>query len=338
MIKQEKSTFLRQLNAFLGSWKGTIIIVLVLIFFVMQAFTIPTRSMVGTLYEGEFLFVKKFVYGIPIPRIPWAEVAILPDFFDNGHLIEGKRPQRGDIVVFIPPHEPKQYYVKRTFAVGGDEVIFDESGFYLHPFEGDEYVKEHYKDFVIVERMGKLFVKEPYRAKGIHYQPFYYNLTDARIYQEDEQGELYERVCVENAGEINAGDGSQNCHLWERRYSDKPLETFIKDSNNAYHKMKSLGSMVSMKDLGDAFYQRIDDDEFFMIGDNRNNSGDSRFWGSVPYRNIIGQPWFIYFSLNKANSEEARADIDKKQRYTIRWNRMFKTVSQLEAQADYNKQ
>ena len=52
--------FLSALWAFASSWTGTIVIVLILIFFVMQAFVIPTRSMVGTLFEGDFLFVKKF--------------------------------------------------------------------------------------------------------------------------------------------------------------------------------------------------------------------------------------------------------------------------------------
>lgn len=46
------------------------------------------------------------------------------------------------------------------------------------------------------------------------------------------------------------------------------------------------------------FYKKINDDEFFMIGDNRDNSSDSRFWGSVAYKNIVGSPWFVYFSLS----------------------------------------
>ncbi|WP_334096701.1 hypothetical protein [Helicobacter typhlonius] len=50
----------------------------------------------------------------------------------------------------------------------------------------------------------------------------------------------------------------------------------------------------------------------------------------MPYKNIIGQPWFIYFSINKANSQESGADEDKSRRYTIRWERMFKSVEGLE--------
>ena len=83
-----------------SSWTGTIIIVLVIMSFIAQAFVIPSGSMKNTLLIGDMLFVKKFTYGLPIPRIPWLEIKMLPDFNDNGHLIEGDRPKRGDIVVF----------------------------------------------------------------------------------------------------------------------------------------------------------------------------------------------------------------------------------------------
>lgn len=320
--------------AFTSSWTGTIIIVLVLIFFIMQAFVIPTRSMVGTLLEGDFLFVKKFSYGIPIPRIPWLEIDILPDFANNGHLVEGERPKRGDVVVFIPPHIEKTYFVKRVFAIGGDEVIFDKDGLYLHPFEGDEYVKEHYSSHIIVERLGKLFVKDPYMPHhpGIAYTSvFYQNPYSRERYLSDKNGKLYQRFCIENTRNANIGDGEDGCELWEKVYSTEPLESFVEDKNIAYTSMRNGETPSSMIRLdGDIFYKQINEDEFFMIGDNRNNSLDSRFWGSVPYRNIIGQPWFIYFSINKANSQEADADTDKSKRYTIRWDRIFKTTKGLE--------
>ena len=319
--------------AFASSWIGTIIIVLILIFFVMQAFVIPTRSMVGTLYEGDFLFVKKFSYGIPTPRIPWLEVSVLPDFNGNGHLVEGQRPKRGDVVVFIPPHLEKTYYVKRTFAVGGDEVIFDEEGFYLRPYEGDEYIREHYSGYVLVEKLGKLFIKEPYMGEhiGIHYQVMYRDFNNGRVYLSDKEGKLYQKICVQNKGAVNIGDGEESCDLWKREYVNVNPDKLIMDTNSTYSRMMDLPPMyISMSRIGDMFYKKIDDDEFFMIGDNRNNSLDSRFWGSVPYKNIIGAPWFIYFSINQANSQESGADEDMSRRYTIRWERMFQSVQSLE--------
>lgn len=327
--------FLNKIWAFASSWTGTIIIVLLLIFFVMQAFVIPTRSMVGTLYEGDFLFVKKFSYGIPTPRIPWLEISIFPDFKNNGHLIEGERPKRSDVVVFIPPHIEKTYFVKRVFAVEGDEVLFDKDGMYLHPSEGDEYVREHFSGYVIKERLGKLFVKEPFEGQhpGIHYENIYYEKNNPeRLFYADKQGKLYSRFCEQNSGEHNIGDGESECNLWRKNYTDKPISDFIEERNFAYSRMESSG-YSSMQRLSDGtYYKKIEPDHFFMIGDNRNNSFDSRFWGSVAYKNIIGKPWFIYFSLTKSNSREFGADEDKTKRYVIRWDRMFKSVETLEEQ------
>ena len=80
---------IKKIKDFSNSWTGTIIIVLFIIFFVAQAFVIPSGSMKRTLLIGDHLFVKKFAYGIPTPTIPWLELKVLPDFNGNGHMIEG---------------------------------------------------------------------------------------------------------------------------------------------------------------------------------------------------------------------------------------------------------
>jgi len=278
-----------------STWTGAIIMVILLIFFVAQAFVIPSRSMVGTLYEGDLLFVKKFSYGIPIPRIPWIEIAVFPDFRGDGHIFRGDMPKRGDIVVFIPPHKQKTYFVKRAFAVGGDEVIFTRDGMYLHPNEGNEYVKKHYADFKMIKMQDKLFVFEPYSKEhlGINY----------------------------NEG-VSAFAVMSDIYLVSKSLGISPY-TY------------SDGKGISMKAIEEQnkvsfFYKKINEGEFFMVGDNRNNSEDSRFWGSVAYKNIIGQPWFTYFSLNLAGSIEADTINNPKERYNIRWERMFKSISSLE--------
>ena len=121
-------------------------------------------------------------YGIPTPRIPWLEVKILPELNDNGHLITGDGPARGDIVVFRYPNDDKTHFVKRCFATSEDEIVFTEKALYLRPKEGDSFIKANCRENLngkeskfgyscsdIAELDGKLFIKEPYRFSGIHY-------------------------------------------------------------------------------------------------------------------------------------------------------------------------
>ena len=276
--------FLSKLYKFSSSWTGTIIIVLFLIFFVVQSFVIPSGSMKRTLLIGDFLFAKKFSYGTPIPVLPWLQIPLTPDFNGNGHLIEGDKPKREDIVIFLYPRDGKTHFVKRCVAKGGDEIIYQDKHLYLHFSEGDEYIKKNYPSEKIKEMRGKLWVDNPYMSKypGIQYAPEHNNAFLNLIQRPNDMFPIY----VKELGDI----------LYESQ------------------------SGVSMN----AFYKKIEKDHYYMMGDNRDNSSDSRFWGSVPYKNVIGKQWFIYFSW----------DNDKK---IVRWDRLgtFIEDSQFNQPTDY---
>ena len=270
---------LKKLINFSNSWTGTIVIVLLVIFFVAQAFVIPSGSMKKTLLIGDHLFVKKFSYGIPTPHLPWIEIPVLPDFKGNGHLIDGEKPKRGDIVVFRYPKEPKVHYVKRCLALGGDEIIYQDKHLYLRFHEGDAYMKENFPKEKLHTLGGKLWVLNPFedKFKGIQY---------------DQDVDLFAQMRMFlAAGELDM----------------KPaiVEELPKSMNSDFN----------------AFYVKVPENEFYMIGDNRDHSNDSRFWGSVPYSLIVGKPWFVYFSWDED--------------YKVRWNRIGRFIDTIENSTEF---
>jgi signal peptidase I len=314
--------FLYKLYRFSSSWTGTIIIVLFLIFFVAQSFVIPSGSMKRTLLIGDFLFAKKYSYGIPTPHMPWLEMPLLPDFNHNGHLIEGPRPQREDIVIFRYPKNEKIHYVKRCVAVGGDEILYQNKKLFIHFVEGDEYIKNHYPKNKIKQINGKLWVENPYMDKypGIQYAPEGANIFEILLQY------------------ISVGE----------KVDVKPV--MIEGLGGTTYEIG--GNLVN------ALYTKVPQDSYYMIGDNRDNSNDSRFWGSVPYRLIVGKPWVIYMSLEHRSYEQVLngnatgggkdhaglkrvcgdISIESKeceakwnaQRYKVRWKRVGQFIDDLE--------
>ncbi len=97
--------------------------------FVIQAFKIPSGSMIPTLLVGDHLFVNKFIYGT---HIPMTDIFLLPL----------KEPQRGDVVVFVPPHDRDKDYIKRVIGVEGDTIkIIDKQVFVNGDALDESYVQ-----------------------------------------------------------------------------------------------------------------------------------------------------------------------------------------------------
>jgi len=275
--------FLSKLYRFSSSWTGTIIIVFFLIFFVVQSFVIPSGSMKRTLHIGDFLFAKKFSYGTPIPVLPWFQIPLVPDFNNNGHLIEGDKPKREDIVIFLYPKDGKTHFVKRCVATGGDELIYIDKHLYIHFSEGDEYIKKNYPANKLKTIRGKLWVDNPYMSTypGIQYEP-----------EHD-----------------SAFDNLKKYYFYHRDIDVSAI--YVKELNSVNFTRKGGGKTMN------AFYKKVEKEHYYMMGDNRDNSSDSRFWGSVSYKLVIGQPWFIYFSW----------DNDKK---AVRWDRLGTFIDDLQ--------
>jgi signal peptidase I len=96
------------------SFFPVILLVLVIRSFLFEPFRIPSDSMMPTLYDGDFIFVSKYSYGLRLP-------------VTNTLLIPTGTPQRGDVIVFRLPPNPKINYIKRLVGLPGDRVRVDEN-------------------------------------------------------------------------------------------------------------------------------------------------------------------------------------------------------------------
>ncbi|MDP7039144.1 MAG: signal peptidase I [Myxococcota bacterium] len=113
------------------SLESIIVAVLVALFlrsFVVEAFKIPSGSMIPALAIGDQIFVNKFLYGLRIP-------------FTSIRLVEFDKPKRGEVIVFICPLEPHEDYIKRVVGLPGDEIAVREGQILIN----EKPIKRKYK-------------------------------------------------------------------------------------------------------------------------------------------------------------------------------------------------
>lgn len=181
--------------------------------FFVEAFKIPTGSMENTLMVGDFLLVNKAVYGSDIPTTHLR----LPAF----HV-----PERGDVVVFLPPHDPTKNYVKRLVGLSGDTL----------------------------EMRGKVLFRNgtPQREPYVrHIDPF---------------SDPYDPAMEWQTAYLAPGSGRPGRYRPSR---------------------DNWGPIV------------VPPGKLFVLGDNRDKSEDSRYWGFVDVRAVRGRPMFVYYSFQR---------------------------------------
>jgi len=116
IIERKKSGLRENVEAILIA----VVLALFIRTFIVQAFKIPSGSMMNTLLIGDHILVNKFIYGVKIP-------------FTNGkNLIPIFDPQRRDIVVFKYPEDPEKDFIKRVVGVAGDTIEVKEKELYVN--------------------------------------------------------------------------------------------------------------------------------------------------------------------------------------------------------------
>jgi signal peptidase I len=176
--------------------ESIIIAILIALFirtFIICAYKIPSRSMVPTLLVGDHILVSKFIYGVKIPLL---RTTIIPV----------REPKRGEIIVFIYPHDRSKDFIKRVIGVAGDKIEIKNK---------------------------KIFINDK------EYSDSFGTYSDTMIYPSSMQPR-------DNFGPVTVPE-------------------------------KSL----------------------FVMGDNRDESLDSRFWGFVDLKDVEGKAFIIYWSWNR---------------------------------------
>jgi signal peptidase I len=266
----------------------TIFIAFFLKLFVVEAFRIPSGSMENTLLVGDFLLVNKLAYGMRTPRyVPFTNLAI-PSFT----LPLFRSVRRGDVVVFEFPgtHSGElpsgpEYYVKRCIGLPGDTINI-RSGYVM--VNGREVLlPSHAKSSVIAGTVQSEMVE---MGQSSHLSI---------------DGNNFGPTIVPKKGDII-------------RVTSSSLAAWKKFIEREHHTIELSSSGSIAIDGVETSHYVVAQDYFFVLGDNRGNSLDSRFWGFVPEDHMLGEALVLYWSWNPEQSgDEARS-----QPASIRWNRI----------------
>jgi signal peptidase I len=186
-------------------------IVLILRSFIVEPFRIPSASMMPTLLIGDFILVNKFEYGIRLPVL-------------NYKIISNEKPERGDIIVFRYPEDPRIPFIKRVVAVSGDKVAYFNKTVYINGIAD----KQSYNGLYLDEGPGRAM----------------------------NGWQLLESTTGEIEHEI----------LLNPQRQSQVVEKIVPEGH------------------------------YFVLGDNRDNSKDSRFWGFVPDENLMGRAFFVWMN------------------------------------------
>lgn len=280
--------------SWLKTLAGAIVMVMILNGLLIASFVVPTGSMENTVMTGDFLFVNKFIYGPSTPQmIPLLNIP-LPYYRFPGI----REPQKGDVIVFIFPgnrEEAKpaefQYYLKRCVATAGDVLEIKNKEIYVNGQKSAVPPHSFYDS--------QTFQHPEDRVRTF---PF------GAGFSKDNYGPLR----IPKKGDVIKLT-ADNFTQWE---------IFIEREGH----IAALENGLVQIDGTSAQEYVVQRDYCFGIGDNRDNSEDSRYWGFIPVENVVGTPLIVYWSwdTNYVGSSYVDSMIGKLK--SIRFNRIFKII------------
>ncbi|WP_185862210.1 signal peptidase I [Blattabacterium cuenoti] len=324
--------------------------------YIIQPFVIPTSSMEGTLLVGDFILVSKIHYGLRMPispiSLPFTHNNIIG--FIKSYISILKWPyfrfpsmqsiQRNDIVVFNFPKDSnhkiidrKDNYIKRCVGVPGDLIYIKKGVLFVN----------HKKESFFLKKQQAYLIKTENIPLNIEYIKDKMDIEDVQFIGEKNDEFFYQIMLTEKkAIQIkNLFDNIifikkyilpisfqenyifPNNYGWNRDFFGplhipKKGELIRLNLKNIhiYNEIISYEKGVKINNPLKKYY-KIKNNYYFMMGDNRHNSYDSRYWGFVPEDHIVGKPIFIWMSI----------DWNRKKPFNflswkLRWKRIMTTI------------
>lgn len=275
----------------------TLVITIFVFLFISSALIegsiVPTPSMENTILTGDRLLINKFVFGGSTPSyIPFTNIELPHLKFPTM-----REPERGEIIVFKFPgyedqlkYEKIEFWVKRCVALPGDTIEIRNKVVYVNSEKSE-----------IPSEVNYLY--QPVKKVGISSKRIFPSNSN---WNEDNYGPLI----IPKKGDViklNLENITRWKTLINREYDENAVSI--------------EGTIIKIKDKIVTQYT-IKQDYYFMVGDNRDNSLDSRFWGFVPRKNIVGTPIIIFWSWDSNIPLTRPLDLLS----SIRFNRIAKLV------------
>ena len=293
---------------------------------VLEAYIVPTGSMENTIMTGDFLIGSRFVYGMRTPDwigIPYTDIGF---FIPYIKFPEFKIPTTGDVLIFKYPRDKFVKYVKRCVAGPGDTLLVQEKKLYVNGVEVPMWKNGKYltapmqKNFrqsdiflssetnINKDNIGPIYVPKSGDVFQIHEETNWRFLLPIILMEGYtatlKSNEVEYEFTLQDPNELFRRKGKDD--VYENYFPKGPLLTpwskAIKDEDFQFLVIDGIPASEWKE-------YKVSQNYYWVMGDNRDNSLDSRYWGYIPENNILGEALFTYFSL----------DLDS---WTPRWDRI----------------